>query len=63
MAKFRIWVQQVSYLYADVEADSFDEAADVYDGLYAGDFAEDIHSCSRELSHITDENDRVILYL
>lgn len=62
MAKYRIFAQQVSYLYIDVEADSIEEAEEMYDELDGGDFTEDIASCYWELSHIVDENNKVVFY-
>lgn len=56
MAKYTIWAKQTSYLSVEVEADSFEEAEDMYEYIDGGEFIEDICSSEWKLAYIEDEN-------
>lgn len=56
MAKYTIWAKQTSYLFVEVEADSFEEAAEMYEDIDGGDFTEEISTADWELAYIEDEN-------
>lgn len=54
MAKYRVFAQMVSYVYADIEAEDIYEAQDKFEEMDGGLFTEE--SASWQLSHILNED-------
>lgn len=61
--KYEVSVRCISYLFAEVEAESFDEAYEIAENMDGGDFEEDISSCVWDISSITDEAGETEWYL
>ena len=60
MAKYRAVAQAIIYAYVDIEADTIDEAEDIFYDSHGKLTEESVTDF--ELSHITDENGKVAFY-
>lgn len=56
MAKYTVCYEQTSYLYAEVEANSPEEAYEIAEGMDGGDFTEDITSAEWRYVWAQDED-------
>lgn len=54
MAKYKVYYEQSSYLYAEVEANSPEEAYEIAELMDGGEFTEDI--CSAEWRYVGAED-------
>lgn len=60
MAKYRVFAQAVVYAYVDVEANSFEEAEDLF--YSSGKKLTEDSVTDFDLSHIVDEKNRIVFY-
>lgn len=60
MAKYKVFAQAVMYAYVDIEADSFEEAEDLF--YSSGKKLTEDSTTDFELSYIVDENNRTVFY-